>query len=77
MSGREGKAGIAWRRHDEHCIRSADACYWISRAPVMGRMVYTAAWRPQDLKRDGVHLGCHDSGAAAKQACERHREGAQ
>jgi hypothetical protein len=66
---------ITWRRHDDDCIRSEDACYWISRAPVMGRMVYTAAWRPQDLKRDGVHLGCHDSGTAAKEACARHAEG--
>lgn len=67
---------IPWRRHDDDCIRSEDSTYWISRARVGGAMVYTAAYRPQDLKRDGVHLGCHDSGAAAKQACERHREGA-
>jgi len=67
---------ITWRKHDEHCIRSEDACYWISRADVPGRgMVYTAAWRPQDAKRDGVHLGCHASGDAAKAACERHAAG--
>lgn len=67
---------ISWRRHDDDCIRSEDACYWISRAPVMGRMVYTAAYRPQDVRLDGVHLGCHMDPAEAKAACERHREGA-
>lgn len=25
-----------------------------------------------ERRRAGVHLGCHDSGAAAKQACEDH-----
>ena len=81
MTGTDGNPrgpGLTWRRDDADRIRSEDATYWVTRAPVPGRgMVYTAAYRPQDLKRDGVHLGCHDSGAAAKQACERHREGAQ
>ena len=66
---------ITWRRHDEHCIRSEDSAYWISRAPVMGRTVYTAAYRPQDDRRDGVHLGCHLEAAEAKAACERHAAG--
>lgn len=74
--GNEGKPGITWRRHDEHCIRSEDSTYWISRAPVPGRgMVYTAAWRPQDAKLDGVHLGCHLDPAEAKAACQTHAEG--
>lgn len=66
---------ITWRRHDEHCIRSADACYWISRAPVMGRMVYTAAWRPQNDRADGLHLGCHPDADRAKAACAAHAAG--
>ena len=75
MTGREGKSGIAWRRHDEHCIRSEDACYWISRAPIDGRYVYTAAWRPQDDRADGLHLGCHPDADRAKAACCAHAAG--
>lgn len=75
MTSTDPTRAITWRRHDEHCIRSADAAYWISRAPIDGRYVYTAAWRPQDGRHDGVHLGCHDSGTAAKEACARHAEG--
>ncbi len=68
---------ISWRRHTDDTIRSVDSTYWISRAPVPNRgMVYTAAFRPQDTKRDGVHLGCHLDAAAAKAACEQHK-GAQ
>jgi hypothetical protein len=65
---------IAWRKVDNDRIRSDDSTYWVTRAPVMGRMVYTAAWRPQDVKQMGKHLGCHDSGTAAKQACEEHAQ---
>ncbi len=65
---------IPWRRHDDDCIRSEDAAYWISRAPVMDRMVYTAAYRPQNDRADGLHLGCHMDPAEAKAACERHAD---
>lgn len=71
----QNAAAITWRRHDEHCIRSEDACYWISRAPVMGRMVYTAAWRPQNDRADGLHLGCHPDADRAKAACAAHAAG--
>ena len=76
MTGNEGQPAMVWRRHDDDCIRSEDSTYWISRAPVPSRgLVYTAAYRPQDLKRDGVHLGCHASGDAAKAACAAHAAG--
>lgn len=63
---------IRWVKVDADRIRSDCWCYWVTRAPMARGMVYTAAWRPQDAKAMGVHLGCHDSGAAAKQACEEH-----
>lgn len=66
---------IAWRKVDADRIRSACWCYWVTRAPSdrwASGWVYTAAWRSQDGKSIGEHLGCHDSGAAAKQACEEH-----
>lgn len=66
---------IRWAKVDSDRIRSDCWCYWVTRAPSSlwaSGMVYTAAWRPQDAKQQGEHLGCHDSGAAAKQACEEH-----
>ena len=75
MTRTDQNPGIVWRRHDEHCIRSEDSTYWISRAPVMGRMVYTAAWRPQNDRADGLHLGCHPDADRAKAACAAHAAG--
>lgn len=67
---------IRWAKVDSDRIRSDCWCYWVTRAPSdrwSGGYVYTAAWRPQEPKALGEHLGCHDSGAAAKQACEEHQ----
>lgn len=66
---------IIWRKVDGDRIRSDCGCYWVVRDPSSrwaSGYVYTAAWRPQDAKAMGDHLGCHDSGAAAKAACEEH-----
>lgn len=72
------RSPLPWRRHDDDCIRSEDSTYWVSRARSdrwPGGYVYTAAWRPQDAKRDGEHLGCYGSADEAKSACEAHRDG--
>lgn len=78
MTRTDPNPAMVWRRHDDDCIRSEDSTYWVSRARSdrwPGGYVYTAAWRPQDAKRDGEHLGCYGSADEAKSACEAHRDG--
>lgn len=65
---------IRWRKVDDDRIRSDCWCYWVVRDRVMGVEVFTAMYRPQDVRLDGQRLGEYRSGADAKAACNAHAQ---
>ncbi len=65
---------ITWRKVDDDRIRSTCWCYWVLRDRVMGAEIFTALYRPQDVRQNGARLGEYRSGAEAKAACSDHAQ---